>query len=33
MLLDKLNAVTEANGADWEDFWNNTDDELSSSDC
>ena len=33
MLLDKLNAVTEANSADWEDFWNSTDEELSSSDC
>lgn len=32
-LLDKLNAVTEADGADWEDFWNESDEELSSSDC
>lgn len=32
-LLDKLDTVTEANGADWEDFWNNGDEELSSSDC
>lgn len=32
-LLDKLETVTEANRADWEDFWNNGDEELSSSDC
>lgn len=32
-LLDKLNAVTEASDADWEDFWNEDDEELSSSDC
>lgn len=32
-LLEKLETVTEANGADWEDFWNNGDEELSSSDC
>ena len=32
-LLEKLETVTEANRADWEDFWNSTDEELSSSDC
>ena len=32
-LLDKLETVTETNRADWEDFWNSTDEELSSSDC
>lgn len=34
-LLDKLNAITfvEGSHADWEDFWNSTDEELSSSDC
>lgn len=36
-LLDKLNAVRDADDADWEDFWNEahpeSEEEISSEDC
>jgi hypothetical protein len=32
-LLEKFNAVRDADADDWEDFWNSTEEEVSSEDC